>query len=454
MAEHRRRPILQALLAIAVLASLGLGTGWLLSGVAKKMLSGGAATETGGVGAGHDATKGEVAFWKSSMIPNFVSPKPGMDPMGMELIPVYKSELGQEKLITLTRATMQNMDLRTAPVERDVATQVIRTVGQIDYAEPRLYNLTLKIGGWVDNLFVSYVGQRVHKGDRLFTLYAPDLISTQEELLVMQDLPSLRPSAPMLRGDAGVNAYDKLRYWDVPVQEIEKIKRAGQIQKTVTFESPYDGWVTQKNLNVGMFMPAGSRFYQIADLSTVWVYVVLYEYQLPFVRVGQPARLTLPFRPGQVFEGKVIYIYPFVDPETRQIRVRLEFPNPQLHLKPGMYADVEISDTTGDKRLVVPRDAVMYIGERKKIEQSEQPVGFAYVMRQVGQFEPREVVLAGDVQGGRLQIASGLEEGEQVIVSGIFQLDSERKIKEANLRMLQGSSPQAKPEIPPQHHHH
>ena len=160
------------------------------------------------------------------------------------------------------------------------------------------------------------------------------------------------------------NAYDKLRYWDVPEDEIQAIRQAGRAKKSITFRSPLSGWVIEKHAFEGMYMKPGTRFYRIADLSKVWVYVYVYEYQLAWLRVGQPARLTLPFRPGEVFEGKVIYIYPHVDPRTRQIRMRLEFPNPQMHLKPEMYGDVEIATESG-RRLAVPRDAVIYIGVQK-----------------------------------------------------------------------------------------
>ena len=196
-------------------------------------------------------------------------------------------------------------------------------------------------------------------------------------------------------------------------------------------------------------MAPGTRFYRIADLSTIWVYVTIYEYQLPRVEVGQPVRLELPYRPGEVFRGKVIYVYPYVDPKTRQIRVRLEFPNPELMLKPEMYADVEIEEPAGESSLLVPRDAVIDVGRRERIEGVERRVGYAYVRVGPGRFEPRLVAIGEEVEGGRLQVLSGLTEGEEVVVSGQFQLDSERKVKEANLRMFRGGKTDSKPRPAP-----
>lgn len=376
----------------------------------------------------------EVAFWKSSMIPNFVSPRPGKDPMGMDLIPVYKDELGEEKLITLNLQTRHNMGLRTAPVERASGDRVVRTFGQVAYAEPLLGDVTLKVGGWIEKLDVDFVGQYVKKGQPLFSLYSPDLVSAEEEYIASL---SDSGSKSTLLGSANVfSGYDKLRYWDVPLSEIEKVKRAGKIQKGITFVSPFSGWVIEKNALEGMHMKAGSRFYRIADLSRMWVYVSVYAYQLPQIHEGQTARVTLPFNPGQVFEGKVIYVYPFINPKTRQVRVRLEFPNPDLVLKPEMYANVEIVTNPENPHLLVPLDAVIYVGQHQQFEGASQKSGYAYVQLGKGRYEPREVVIGAEVEGGKIQVLSGLKEGEQVVVSGQFQLDAERKVKEANLKML------------------
>lgn len=395
------------------------------------------------VTAGGEQSGRKVAFWKSSMIPNFVSSRPGKDPMGMDLVPVYADELGGEKLITLSDAVMNNMGLRTVPAQRESTRRLIRTIGRVDYAEPLLGDVTLKVGGWVQELLVDFVGQRVEKGQPLFRFYSPELVAAQEEsLITLQDETESRPERELRipgMSPGELNPYEKLRYWDVPDSEIERVKEAGEPQRTLTFQSPFDGWVIEKHALVGMHMNPGETFYRVADLRTMWVYVTIYEYQLPIVREGDLAHLTLPYEPGKTYEGRVDYIYPYVNPRTREIQVRLEFPNPDLDLKPEMYADVEIGVPTGPDRLLVPLDAVIERGRRKDIDGVSQRVGFAYVEVDHGRFEPREVALGEEVQDGRLEIRSGLKEGEAVVVSGQFQLDSERRIKEANLRMLSGT---------------
>ena len=380
------------------------------------------------------------------MIPNFVSPKPGLDPMGMDLIPVYADELAEEQFVTLSADQMENIGLRTTTVAQSDAERVVRSVGRVDYAEPLLTDVTLKVGGWIEDLPVNYVGQRVEKGQPLFRLYSPDLVSAQEEyLLQVQASPGSRSAL----GQTAFNAYDKLRYWDVPEDEIQAIRQSGHAKKSITFRSPRSGWVIEKNAFEGMYMKPGTRFYRIADLSKVWVYVYVYEYQLAWLRVGQSARLTLPFRPGEVFEGKVVYIYPHVDSRTRQIRVRLEFPNPQMHLKPEMYGDVEIAAESG-RRIAVPSDAVIYIGAEKKWEDKPRRAGFAYVEIEPGKFEAREVVLGEDLEGGKVEVLSGLKDGQHVVVVGQFLLDTDRKVKQTNLAMFtQGSKDQMAPATPP-----
>lgn len=388
----------------------------------------------------------EVAFWKSSMIPNFISPKPGVDPMGMDLIPVYADELNEERLITLTPEVVRNMGLRTVQAVEGTAHRTVRTFGQIEYAEPLLGDVTLKVAGWVEKLLVNYVGERVEKGQPLFTFYSPELVVAQEEFLLnvrTQPRSDDRLRSPLL--NTIYPARDKLRYWDVPQSEIDEVERLGRPKKTITFQSPFSGWVIDKHAFEGMEMKAGDPFYRIADLSTVWAHVYIYEFQLPWVQVGQEARLTLPYRPGQVFRGKVVYVYPEVDETTRQIKVRLEFPNPDLRLKPEMYANVEIIAQPRADNILVPLDAVIYNGQHKQIKGQEKRVGFAYVEQEPGRYEPRQIVLGEEVGGGQLQILDGLEAGQSVVVSGQFQLDSERRVKEANLKMIAAMKGKAQP---------
>lgn len=319
-------------------------------------------------------------------------------------------------------------------------------MGRVDYAEPLLADVTLKVGGWIEDLPVNYVGQKVEEGQPLFSLYSPELVNAEEEYLLQSQASQPGRSTP---GQEVFNAYDKLRYWDVPEDEIQAIRVAGRAKKSITFRSPLSGWVIEKNAFEGMHMKPGTRFYRLADLSKVWVYMYVYEYQLAWLRVGQSARLTLPFRPGEVFEGKAVYIYPHVDPRTRQIRVRLEFANPQMHLKPEMYGDVEIAAESG-RRIAVPPDAVIYTGAEKKWEGKPRRAGFAYVQVEPGKFEAREVILGEDLEGGQVEVLSGLKDGQHVVIDGQFLLDTDRKVKQTNLAMFtKGSKDQTPPATPP-----
>jgi multidrug efflux pump subunit AcrA (membrane-fusion protein) len=447
------RPVLKLLL----LGGIGLGLGMALRAWLVPRLPPSVGHYLGLPGPAHQhegagASSGRaVAFWKSSMIPNFVSPRPGMDPMGMDLIPVYKDELGQEKFITLDHQTMRNMGLRTVPVVRGKAERLVRSFGQVDYAEPLLQDVSLKVGGWVEDLKVDYVGQRVKKGQPLFSFYSPELVTTQVDYLL-----SLKGTEVGGMGTKPIfEAKDRLLYWDVPASEIDAVRREGKPRKALTFVSPADGWVIRKHAFPGMHMKAGTLFYRIADLSRMWVQVAIYEFQLPWVKEGQQARLTLPFQPGKSLEGKVVYVYPSVDPKTRQISVRLEFPNPDLRLKPGMYANVEIATQPEADQLLVPLDAVIYTGQHRTVEGMPRRLGRAFVRVGPGRFEPREVVLGEDAESGQVQVLSGLAENEAVVVSGQFQLESERKVKEANLRMLTQAGSGGKSTPPPggQHKH-
>ena len=428
-ALRRIGPAARGLLVAGLLIALGLGVGIGLREVLTRLLP---ARPAGAAGAKGAESGRKIAFWKSSMIPNFVSPKPGVDPMGMALVPVYVDELAEERFLVLSPAQMENLGLRLATVAQSGAERTVRSVGRVDYAEPLLADVTLKVGGWIEDLPVNFVGQHVEKGQPLFSFYSPELVSAEEEYL----LPALTPQpAPGTRTQQVLSAYDRLRYWDVPEDEIEAIRRAGRAKKSITFRSPLSGWVMEKHAFSGMYMKPGTRFYRIADLSTVWVYVYVYEYQLAWLKAGQAARLTMPFLPGRVFQGKVVYIYPDVDPHTRQIRVRLEFPNPQLQLKPEMYANVQIATQSG-RRMAVPLDAIIYTGAEKTWQGQPQRAGFAYVQVEPGKFEARQVVFGQDLEEGKVEVFSGLKDGEHVVVDGQFLLDSERKVKQANLAMF------------------
>ena len=376
----------------------------------------------------------KVLYWRSSMQPDFVSDKPGQDPMGMDLVPIYADEsisaVGQT--ITIAPVTIQNMGIRTATVQRGPLYKTIRTVGRVDYNEQTLYYVNTKFDGWIEKLFVDQTGVQVEAGAPLFDVYSPKLYAAQEEFLAaLRGVERLSDSAlPEAREEARrlvTAARTQLKYFDVSAEQIERLQNEREIRKTLTIHSPARGVVTEKAAQEGMYLTPGMRLYAIADLAKVWVYVDVYEYQLPWVRIGQEARMTLPYLPAREFVGRVTYIYPYIEKQTRVIKVRLEFENPDLELKPAMYANVALQADLQRDALLIPREAFIDSGTRQ----------VAFVDLGAGRFLPRDIQVGVEAENGMVEVRYGLDAGERIVTSGQFLLDAESKLKEAIAKMLE-----------------
>jgi len=380
----------------------------------------------------HSGTSAQ--YYTCGMHPWVILPKPGDCPIcHMKLTPLDPSKFSGE--ITIDPVITQNIGVRVAPVVSGTLTRTIRTVGKVDYDETAVRDINTRVDGWMEKLYVDYIGSRVDAGQPLFEVFSRELYSAQEEYLI-----ALRSSAndanpvgfvPEVGQDLKRNleaARRRLLLFGITPEQIESLKRDGQVSQTMTITSPYEGLVTEKHAFEGMRVTPGMLAYRIADLSKVWVFVTLYEYQLPFVLEGQAAVMTLPYIPGQRFEGKVTYIYPWLQEKTREVRVRLEFPNPNMLLKPGMFATVELKGRLADERTLAPREAIIDTGERE----------VAFVSRGGGKFEPREVRMGVQSEDGMVEILEGLRPGEMVVTSGQFLLDSEAKIREALGKMIRG----------------
>lgn len=318
----------------------------------------------------------------------------------------------------------QLVGVRTALVEVRPLVKKIRTVGIVTYDETKVAHVYTKVEGWIDKLFIDYTGKLVKKGQPLFTLYSPDLVSTQEEyLLALQAKESLGSSSiqEIRSGSASLleATRRRLRLWDIADKEIEEIEASGQPKKHLTIFSPLNGFVTKKEAFQGMRVMPDRELYTIADLSTVWVSADIYEFELPHIRLGQKAAITLSYFPGHLFTGRVSWISPALDEKTRTVKVRLEFANHDFMLKPEMYANVEI-DVDAGKRLAVPDEAVLDSGVRKVV----------FLDKGEGRFEPREIGLGGKFDGYH-EVLSGLSAGERILASASFLLDSESRLKEA-----------------------
>jgi Cu(I)/Ag(I) efflux system membrane fusion protein/cobalt-zinc-cadmium efflux system membrane fusion protein len=373
----------------------------------------------------------KIKYWAAPMDPTYIRNEPGQSPMGMDLVPVYEEEGGEKEsssTIRIDPVTQQNMGVRLGRVQKKALSKTIRTFGTITTDETGLYSVNVKFNGWIETLYVDFLGERVEKGQPLFDIYSPDLLTAQQEYLIaLQQQKGLNGSAR--KGDNRLldASRTRLAYWDLTNEQIAHLEAAGEIQKTITIFSPASGVVVKKNALKGHYVKAGEHQYEIADLSTVWVDVDIYEYELPWVHKGMPAEMDLAYIPGKRYSGEVLFIYPYLDPKTRTARLRLSFPNPDDKLKPGMYANVYLKNTLPGKRLVVPQEAVIDSGVRKRV----------FVSRGKGKFEAREVTLGVEGNDYMFEVIDGLAEGEEIVVSGQFMLDSESRLKEAIAKMLE-----------------
>jgi Cu(I)/Ag(I) efflux system membrane fusion protein/cobalt-zinc-cadmium efflux system membrane fusion protein len=377
----------------------------------------------------------KIKYWVAPMDPTYIRNEPGKSPMGMDLVPVYEEEESEKEsssTIRIDPVTLQNMGVRTALVEKKPLAREVRAFGNITYDETRVYTVNTKFNGWIEKIFVDFVGDTVKQGQPLFAIYSPELVTAQEEYLLARkqyfrvrdsDYGDIRESALRLLEASR----KRLEYWDMTERQIRQLAETGQVRKTVTVFSPTSGVVFRKNAFEGHYVKAGEHQYEIADLSTIWVDVDIYESDLPWVRKGMPAVMELTYVPGRRFYGEVLYVYPYLDTKTRTAKLRLAFPNPQLELKPGMYANVYLNPTVSEAELVVPQEAVIDSGTRKLV----------FVSLGKGRFQPREVKIGVEGDGNRYQVLGGLSEGEEVVVSAQFMLDSESRLREAIQKMME-----------------
>ena len=326
--------------------------------------------------------------------------------------------------VQISPERQQLIGVKIGKVEMRPLEKIIRTVGRVDYDEKKVHMVSLKIGGWIEDLYVDFTGRFVKQGEALLTIYSPELVSTQEEYLIAlrarKDLvKSPFPEVAASGNSLAESARRRLKLWDISDDQIKKLEESGEAKKTLTLYSPFSGFVLEKMAYKGMNVMPGMALFKLADLSTVWLYADIYEYELPFVRVGQQAAIQLSYLQGETFTGKAIYIYPSLDPNTRTAKVRFEFPNPDGKLKPEMYGNVEIKVHLG-QRLVVAEGAIIDTGLRQ----------MAIVDKGNGYFEPREVKVGAKVDN-YYEILKGLKAGERVVTSANFLIDSESRFKEA-----------------------
>jgi Cu(I)/Ag(I) efflux system membrane fusion protein/cobalt-zinc-cadmium efflux system membrane fusion protein len=379
---------------------------------------------------GRTATQGEQV-WTCPMHPSVIRSEPGSCPIcGMDLVPVEEEEkegggIEGHGVVEIDPEKRQLIGVVTTVVERRPLERAVRTVGRVTVDETRLSHIHAKVEGWIETLYAEETGKLVRRGEPLLTIYSPELVSTQEEyLLAVRSRDRLADSRfPEVRrsGESLLEAArQRLRLWDISEEQIGRLEETGEVQKALTLYAPSTGYVMEKgNAIEGMRVTPGMTLYTLADLSRVWVEADIYESEAPLVEVGQAARLTLPGRGGEGCPGQVSYVYPTVEAKTRTVKARLECGNPELRLKPDMYVDVEIAVPRAEV-LAIPQEAVLDSGVRKVV----------FVEEEEGRFAPREVTV-GPRAGGYYPVLTGLQEGELVVSSPNFLIDSESRFQAA-----------------------
>jgi membrane fusion protein, copper/silver efflux system len=385
--------------------------------------------------------RGENAktLYTCGMHPQVILDHPGSCPIcGMKLVPIPNSARADtnavsSSAIALDAATQQNMNLRTAEVQRGPLRKIIRTVGTIDYNEAALADVTTRFKGWVEKVNVDATGQLVHRGDPLFEVYSPELYSAEVDFLqaVTNKFKNFKSVIAQYR--ATVRNLKNLGVQDAQIAGIETNRAA---LNSLSIAAPISGFVVEKNIVAGQMVDAGIRLYRIADLGIVWVLAQVYEQDLAFVQVGQEAVVKVASLPGREFRGRVTFIYPTVDEKTRTAKVRLEFENPGYFLKPGMFVSAQLQAELENSAVLVPESAVLRSGERNTV----------FVALGGGKFEARDVTLGVEAGNSMNQVTSGLSAEERVVTSGQFLLDSESQLREA-IEKMRGSMSATKTEM-------
>jgi len=376
------------------------------------------------------------------MDPTFVRDEPGKSPMGMPLVPECPGSAGAapEGVVIIDPATVQNMGVRTATVERRDLARIVRAVGRVAYDERRVAHVHTKVQGWVEKLFVDFVGQEVKRGQPLLEIYSPELVATQEELLLAARYREATKQSPFedVRG-GGESLFSatkrRLALWDIPDRDVQRLLETGKVNRTITIYAPASGVITRLGVRSGMEVRPNSNLYTIADLSHVWVLADVYEYELPWLALGQMATVELSYMPGEPMQGELTYIAPFLDPKTRTAEVRLELDNADGKLKPEMFGNAVIAGTPRIGVLAIPTNAVIHSGRRT----------IAVVALGEGRFEPRDIELGLDSGDGWFEVLSGLHEGEDIVVSSQFLIDSESNLQEAVRKLLGARKVRADP---------
>jgi hypothetical protein len=391
----------------------------------------------------------KVLYYRSPMDPSVHSATPAKDSMGMDFVPVYAEDLAPASdvsgraTLTLSPETRQILGVRSVAIRRVPRRRVIRTVGRVTVDERRLHHIHTKYEGFVEHLHVDFTGKFVRRGEPLLSIYSPELVATQQEyLLAYRAQKRLSESGIPSVAQGGVDLLEatrqRLLFWDIRPADIAAIEKTGQVMRTLDLYADISGFVVQKMAFHGMRITPADTLFDVADLTELWVLADVYESDLPSVQTGMEAEISVPYLPGSKWRGPVTYIAPTVEEKTRTVKVRVEVVNRGELLKPDMFADVLLETDIG-LGLVVPDDAVINAGPRLLV----------FLEREGGRLEPREIQTGVRIGEG-FEVLSGLAEGDRVVTSANFLLDSESSLKAAIASLAPGETP-GSPKAAPQH---
>lgn len=368
--------------------------------------------------------KGKILYYRNPMGLPDTSPAPKKDSMGMDYIPVYEGDAADAGIVRISPGRVQQLGVRTEVAAERTMTRAIRAVGTVALDERRIAVVAPRFEGWIEKLLVNTTGQPVRKGEALAEVYGPDLVLAEQEYLVARDAADEADEGDktLHRNSNAITeaVLQRLKNWDISTDQLAHLKGKGGVKRTLALTAPMDGVVMEKQAVEGLHFAPGDTLYRIADLSTVWVLADVFEQDLGLIRAGEEAKITVPAYPDRAFTGKVAFIYPTINRETRTAKVRIEIPNPDLALKTDMYATAEIAAPVAQSMVAVPDSAVLDSGAKQIV----------LVERGEGRFEPRPVKL-GPKAGGYVEIREGVAAGEMVVVGANFLIDAESNLRAA-----------------------
>ena len=415
----------------AATLTLGIVLGALIAGGGVYWLCGKNVTSTESAATGSSSPERKILYYRNPMGLPDTSPTPKKDPMGMDYIPVFEGDDGgrdsgpaSANSIRISTEKVQKLGVRTEAAQRRVLDRVVRAAGRVEPDERRIYAISPKFEGYVERLHVNVTGQPVGKGQPLFEVYSPELVSAQREYAIaaqgVESLKGADATAQAGMQQLAESSLARLKNWDISEAQVKALARSGETKRTLTFRSPVAGVVTEKKALQGMrFMP-GEALYQIADLSAVWVVADVFEQDIGLLKTGANARVRINAYPDTVFDGRIAYVYPTLNAETRTVPVRIELANPGLRLKPAMFAQVELPVGARGEVVTVPLSAVIDSGTRQIV----------LVQSGEGRFEPRQVRL-GARGDSYVEVIEGVTDGEPVVVAANFLIDAESNLKAA-----------------------